>query len=516
MMRERFAQSWFGGFSAAVASLAIAIGLMLSVAVPAAAWSDEPSVDGTSSSVANEEHPADSADHITLQSNIPYMSPWSPSQSQRLDLYGLSSFGKQSDSDSPSARPVVVFIHGGAWIEGDQTMAARMPLVKTLLQGGYMVAAINYRLATEAPWPAQINDCKSAIRFLRANASKYGIDPDRIIVFGESAGGHLAMMMDVTNGTDDFVVSDDGNGMVSSDVQAVISDFGIADVDQWGKSSNDDAVGAAYAKNLLFGVPQGGQYTVEQTKQASPITYVNANAAPMLLVHGQNDQTVSYQQSVMMENALKQVGAKNVQSWYPIDGPHSSVEVFCANIVAEKKYLDFLSEALPVAKQDTSQTPSTGTVPVYRFYKANQNTHVFSLERNEQIVLGQDWSGWGNEGVAFRVFDSAGQTGASGSASASDVSDSVNSLPVYRLRNGDMSDYVYTSSTEESQSLVKAGWIQDGTFATPVKGNAAVHRLYSGGAGRHMLVVEGGAEYSALLHQGWTDEGIVFRAFTAD
>lgn len=443
-------------------------------------------------------------DGIMKRSNIPYAAPWSTSQTQKMDLYapaGDSTSASSKKTTSLGKKPVVVFVHGGAWINGNKSfLDGRMPLVSTLLQSGYLVASIDYRPATEAPWPAQINDCKSAVRFIRANASKYGIDPNQIVMFGESAGAHLAQLMGTTNGTRRFIDSQDGNGTnVSSDVKAVISDFGISDVDAWGKLSGDDVSTAIKAKDLLFGVGQGEQYTAEQAQEASPLTYVTSDAAPMLLVHGLNDGTVSYEQTVMMENALTAAGA-DVSTWYPADGPHSSAAVFCTNITAQRRYLDFLSRVL-----STAQTNNTNqTVPVHRFYQSSKYTHLFSAQANETLVLKQSWTGWRDEGVAFRVLpDEVKKSKSNDSQPASVV--------VKRMYNAADDDYIYTSDANEIDVLVRSGWIEETSFRTVRTGGIPVYRLCNPQVNRHMLVSDS-AEKSRLVAQGWNIEGVAFHA----
>lgn len=468
------------------------------------------------------------AGNIVKHTDVPYTAPWSATQTQKLDVYGPASETlAQEGTSAATAKPVVVFIHGGAWINGDKSfLNSRMPLVNTLLQSGYLVASINYRLASESPWPAQINDTKSAVRFLRANASKYGIDPDRIAVFGESAGAHLAQLMGVTKGSTVFVDAQDGNGSdVSSDVQAVISDFGISDVDAWGKLSGDDTVSAAYAKNLLFGAKQSGQYTAEQARAASPLTYVSADAAPMMLAHGQNDRTVSYRQTVLMEQALTKAGVA-VSAWYPVNGPHSSADVFCTNITAQQKYLDFLSSVLTTEQngQDGTVTDGTETIPVYRFYNAAEHTHLFSSRSNEITVLEQEWTGWNKERIAFRVLPekqtstpSAASLYGRGENASADSSSSASSAveTVTRMHNAATGDYVYTSSTAEIESLQAAGWAPETSFRVPTHGGIPVYRLYNATIGRHMLTADS-AERDKLIAQGWRSESIPFHAYAAD
>lgn len=436
------------------------------------------------------------AEQTRVRSDIVYAAPWSSGQTQKLDLYGLTSW-----ETSSGTHPVVVFLHGGAWVSGDKSfLSDRMPLVNTLLQNGYLVASVNYRLASESPWPAQINDAKSAIRFLRANAGKYGIDPDGIAVFGESAGAHLAMMLGVTNDGSRFVDIKDGNGAsTSAKVQAVISDFGISDVDDWGKlpgEVNLDMI--AEDKNLLFGVTDGGTYSQEQAEDASPLHYVTANAAPMFLAHGLNDTMVSYQQTVMMEQALTQAGAKHVETWYPDEGQHGQVDVFCSNATAQQKYLDFLSSAMP---SQAGSSDAGRMVPVYRFYQPSTDTHLFSADADEISTLEQ--VGWHEEGVAFRVL--SGSTG----------SHSADGREITQMHNAGTGDYVYAGGASEVAALAGDGWTSGASFWAPSTGGTPVHRLYNPESSRHMLVITD-EERTTLTAQGWSDEGVAFHAYMTE
>lgn len=421
---------------------------------------------------------------IRLQSDIPYRSPWVPNQTQKMDLYGLSGWS------SSESRPVVVFIHGGSWVHGNKSLNDRMPLVNVFLQKGYYVASIDYRLTTEAPWPAQINDSKSAIRFLRDNAASYGIDANRIFVFGESAGAHLALMLDVTNNSNQFVDEADGNGSVSSAVSAVISDYGISDVGEWGSRSGDAVSDATYAKSLLL----GDGYTQEQAKQASPLTYVTDKAAPVFIVHGKNDQVVSYWQSIQMEQALKHVGAKNVSSWYPENGPHSSFDVFVQNSDAQRRYLDFFDS---VSTGGVASSPAR--VSVYRLYNEEKRVHLYTNDRNESLILGHGREAWRNEGNAFQVF--AGVRN--------------DSQRVTRLHNRENGDYLYTTDPNEVSSLVMRQWSIEGYWYAPTDSDIPVYRLYNSHLGSHILVTEK-SELDNLTNTGWKYEGIAFHAFSVE
>jgi acetyl esterase/lipase len=189
--------------------------------------------------------------------------------------------------------PLIVWIHGGGWRQGSKE--SNPALVFT--QKGYAVASINYRLSQHAVWPAQIEDCKAAIRWLRANADKYRIDPDRIGVWGASAGGHLVAFLGTSADTKQF---DKGENLkYSSSVQAVCDWFGPADFVKWMGSTSDTLT-------QLF----GGPMTKEKATEASPVTYVSKKNVPFLIIHGDKDPLVPLNQSQGFEETLKKAGVE--------------------------------------------------------------------------------------------------------------------------------------------------------------------------------------------------------------
>jgi acetyl esterase/lipase len=197
--------------------------------------------------------------------------------------------------------PLVVFIHGGGWRGGDKAggIARVAPLVAT---GDYVGATIGYRLSGEATWPAQIHDCKAAIRWLRANADRYHIDPQRIGVWGSSAGGHLVNMLGTSGGVAELEGSG-GSAEHSSRVSCVVPFCGPTNFlaprrFEGGRSPS--------AVDLLLG--GSIQDKQDAAREASPITYVSADDPPFLIVHGTDDQTVPFEQAEMFYDALKKAG----------------------------------------------------------------------------------------------------------------------------------------------------------------------------------------------------------------
>ena len=214
---------------------------------------------------------------------------------QKLDLYLPS----QNEGSSPL--PVIVWVHGGAWRMGSKKncRSARF------LRHGYAAASINYRLSQHAIFPAQIEDCKAAIRFLRANAGKYNIDPARIGVWGSSAGGHLVALLGTTGDIKEF---DKGQNLhVSSRVQAVCDYFGPTDFTKMSNfKSTMDHDAPDSPESLLVGGPI--QQNKEACRRANPITYISKNDPPFLICHGDKDMLVPHNQSVLLNTALIKVG----------------------------------------------------------------------------------------------------------------------------------------------------------------------------------------------------------------
>jgi acetyl esterase/lipase len=198
--------------------------------------------------------------------------------------------------------PLIVWIHGGAWLGGDK---GGCPAVRFVLRG-YVVASINYRLSQEAIFPAQIHDCKAAIRWLRANADKYAIDPDRVGVWGSSAGGHLVALLG-TSGDAKDLEGDEGNLKYSSRVQAVCDWFGPTDFTKIGDFPSDLK---HYAPDSPEAKLIGGPVLENKDKaaRANPIPYIAKGVPPFLIMHGDKDMTVPHNQSELLYEALKKAG----------------------------------------------------------------------------------------------------------------------------------------------------------------------------------------------------------------
>jgi acetyl esterase/lipase len=200
--------------------------------------------------------------------------------------------------------PLIIWIHGGAWRQGSKDNSPALRFVAD----GYAVASVNYRLSQHAVFPAQIEDCKAAVRWLRAHAQQYQLDPNRFGAWGSSAGGHLVAMLGTTGDTKQF---DRGANLdVASGVQAVVNFYGPADLlrmgEQSGPNSRMDHDAPDSPESQLIGGPLQGNK--KKAWAASPMAYVSKGDSPMLIVHGDADPLVPLQQSQELLAALKQAG----------------------------------------------------------------------------------------------------------------------------------------------------------------------------------------------------------------
>jgi acetyl esterase/lipase len=189
--------------------------------------------------------------------------------------------------------PLVIWVHGGGWEGGSKE---GNPAV-ALLNKGFAVAGVNYRLSKHAAFPAQIHDCKAAVRYLRANAKKYNLDPERFGAWGASAGGHLVALMGTAGDVKDLE-GDVGTKAGSSRVQAVCDWFGPTDLL---KLSPPRALNNPITR--LLGGPTGEKKDLAVA--ADPITHVTTDDPPFLIMHGTNDPLVPLSQSELLEAALK-------------------------------------------------------------------------------------------------------------------------------------------------------------------------------------------------------------------
>ena len=239
-----------------------------------------------------------------------------------LDLY------LPTEGEAP--RPLVIWIHGGAWRGGSKDGGPRPAM--QLLRRGYAVASINYRLSQHAHFPAQIEDCKAAVRFLRASASTYGLDADHFGVWGGSAGGHLVALLG-TSGDVKELEGDGSNPGVSSRVQAVCDIFGPANLltiaAQSGPHSTIQHDASDSPESLLLGGPVLDRK--DAARRASPVTYITKDDPPFLIVHGDKDTTVPVGQSRELHAALQKAGVDSTLMIIP--GAGHSPEILTPEVI---------------------------------------------------------------------------------------------------------------------------------------------------------------------------------------
>ena len=238
--------------------------------------------------------------------------------------------------------PAILWLHGGGWERGDKNGNSGALL---LADAGFVTASIFYRLSGDDPFPADIEDCKCAIRYLRANATKYRIDPNRIGVAGASAGGHLAELV----ATADEKAGLEGSGGwpdVSSRVQAASAYYGVSDFTV-GAMQFQHHTGKVVVK--LFRGDESAKPALY--RQASPIRYVSKDGPPLLLVHGEQDDLVPFSQSVEMTRAYQDTGltvefipVKNAGHDFEQIGPEAITpsvdEIHRKTVAFFKRYLD--------------------------------------------------------------------------------------------------------------------------------------------------------------------------------
>jgi acetyl esterase/lipase len=280
---------------------------------------------------------------------------------QSLDIY-------YPEKAAEKPQPLLIWIHGGGWMGGSKS---EMPYMNQLTRG-YVVASIEYRFSQKALFPAQIQDCQAAIRWLRANAKKYNIDPDHVAVGGASAGGHLAALVGTSGGKKAFPAIGENKDQ-SDRVQAVCDVFGPTDFCTVVKQAEEDK----NVKNIfkfsegsdpytkLIGVKLGDDK--QKCEAVSPVHYVSKDSPPFLILHGDHDTLVPYAQSMELTDLLTKAGVPVTLQKLPGAGHGGPVfglpAVNKLNSTFFDKYLkgvDAKIEALP----DDEVTVKPSPVPV--------------------------------------------------------------------------------------------------------------------------------------------------------
>lgn len=243
---------------------------------------------------------------VAIEKDVAYLGE---GRTEKSDLYLPTKVVDADRAARLSQRPGVIIIHGGGWATGDKGAAREINIGTTLASHGYVCMSINYLLQPKEGsriWPRNLHDCKTAVRWLRANSNKFQLDTDHIGVIGGSAGGHLALMLGLTDKVSGLD-PDGPHAEHSCAVQAVIDLYGpIADTPKWTATL----------------VAQDAANAPELTKQVTPLSHIDANDPPVLIIHGTGDTTVDVRDSEVMFEALKKARSKDQLLIVP-GAPHS-------------------------------------------------------------------------------------------------------------------------------------------------------------------------------------------------
>jgi len=293
---------------------------------------------------------------VTVERDIQYVPDGDPAE--KLDIYL-----PEKPSDKPL--PLLVTIHGGGWRAGSKAGC----FTASFVPSGYAAASVEYRFSQKAVFPAQIQDCQAAIRWLRANSKKYNIDPDHIGVWGDSAGGHLVALLETAGGKKAFPPVG-GNEDQSDRVQAVCDFYGPTDFNTVVTQAAAESVASVYKFNTpsdpyssLIGAKLGEDK--EKCDAVSPVHYVSKDNPPILIMHGTKDPHVPFAQSVEFTEALRKAGVDVTLQKIP--GAGHGGAAFGKPAVKEliKKFFDknlkgadVKVEALPESEVTVEPTPA--------------------------------------------------------------------------------------------------------------------------------------------------------------
>lgn len=273
-------------------------------------------------------------------------------------------YGKGADVDlklnlarPPAANgpvPAVVCVHGGGWQSGSKD--AYDAAIRMLAASGYVAVAIEYRFAPKYPWPAQIEDTKCAVRYLRAHAKELSVNPDKIGAMGDSAGGHLSLLLGLMD-PKDGLEGTGGNAEQSSKVQAVVNLYGPTDMRLWralpeAEAAAQQSMGKGF-DDMLKDLVGTTDRTAPVVAQASPVTYIDKGDPPILTFHGTKDPVVPFPQAEILQKALEAGGV--VHRFVPLEGAGHGLDPILLAAVTQQtlaffnQYLKGTATSSPVA-----------------------------------------------------------------------------------------------------------------------------------------------------------------------
>ncbi|RYD35744.1 MAG: alpha/beta hydrolase [Verrucomicrobiaceae bacterium] len=235
--------------------------------------------------------PAVMAGDIRIQKDLPFLGD---GRTEKMDAY------LPAEDRFPGADPVVIWIHGGGWVGGSKSAKRELNVCRTLAENGYAAFSIDYHVADkeagpeDAPWPRNIHDCKTALRFIRQEAARFGIDPARVAVSGGSAGAHLALCLGLT--ADDAELNKGGLYMDQrNDITCIIDFYGPTEID---------------AKRAPRFAGKTAEETAENIRKGSPVAMVRKDSPPILVVHGTKDALCDISHSRALVEKMKAAGAR--------------------------------------------------------------------------------------------------------------------------------------------------------------------------------------------------------------
>jgi acetyl esterase/lipase len=235
---------------------------------------------------------------VVIRQNVEFLAP---GRAERLDLY------LPAARPAGSLSPAVVIIHGGGWTGGSKSAGREFNIGTALARSGYVAASIDYQLQPNGRWPTNVHDCKNAVRYFRDRAKELQIDPDRIGVIGGSAGGHLALMVGLTDGQLEPAGPYPG---VSSKVSAVVNLYGVTNLRTLRKRAAEpvDSLASRLALGLFGDQPDVGAADLDL---GSPVHHLGRHSPPILSLHGTADETVEKDQAGELDRTARARGARH-------------------------------------------------------------------------------------------------------------------------------------------------------------------------------------------------------------